>query len=175
MGLPLLRPIRAERAPVPAPEAPAAGLETAARVVADIGFLLAVVGLADLLLVWFPLAVGNPEWEFGTVSAFLDGLPAASLGLGLVLASALVLRQRWVVRVTAVLFALLALLILGAAVLYATNIPLALRSVTDPTYQLGMYKAVVKTLVQALCYPAAFLWIAAHGWRYGKVPSPLGI
>jgi hypothetical protein len=47
-----------------------------------IGLAFALVGGFDLALIWIPLGFGNPEWEFGTVSATLDGLPVTTLGLG---------------------------------------------------------------------------------------------
>ena len=41
-----------------------------------LGFALFVVGGADFLLTWFPERFGNPEWEFGTITASLNAMPA---------------------------------------------------------------------------------------------------
>ena len=34
-----------------------------------LGLAFLLMGLVDLALAWFPLGLGNPEWEFGTISA----------------------------------------------------------------------------------------------------------
>lgn len=135
-------------------------------VLGEIGILLAVVGGVDFLLLWFPPAFGNPEWEFGAVTATLDGLPALTVGLALALGSALSLRKRRLGRAISVVFALLGVTLIALSLLYLTTLPLAWRSVTDELMQVGLLKAVGKTLVQSAMYPAIFLWIAAKGWRH---------
>lgn len=131
-----------------------------------IGLVFTIVGAADLLLTWYPFNLGNPEWEFGTVTAALDGLPVPTLGLALLLGVGAARGQRWLMRTVAVAFALLALVIVMAAILYASNIPLALQSVPDPVVQTGLKKAITKSTIQSVVYPIAFLWIAYKGWQH---------
>jgi hypothetical protein len=131
-----------------------------------IGVVFTLVGGLDLLLTWYPTAFGNPEWEFGTVSAALDGLPVLTLGLALVFGAAVAQGTRWLVTSVAIVFVVLAIVIVLAAVLYATNVPLALQSVQDPLVKTGLKKAMVKTAGQAVLYPLAFVWIAWKGWRH---------
>lgn len=131
-----------------------------------IGLVFAVVGGMDLLLTWYPLNLGNTEWEFGTVTAALDGLPAFTLGIALLMGSGAARGDRLLMRVMAIVFALLALLILAAAVLYVTDLPIALKAVTQPVIRTGLKKAITKTVGQAVVYPLAYLWIARMAWRH---------
>lgn len=120
------------------------------------GAVLAVVGAQDLLLSLLPLGIGNPEWEFGTVTAVLNGMPVLTMGLALLLASAAVRGLTLRVRVLAGALFVLAALILVGFTLYALTIPVALGSVADPGILLGLKKAIAKTAVQAVVYPLAF-------------------
>ncbi len=131
-----------------------------------VGLVFALVGGFDLLLTWYPLNFGNPDWEFGTITAALDGLPVTTLGLALLLGVAVARGKRWLVRTMAVVFVALAVVIVLAAMLYATDVPIALQSMTDPLIALGLKKAIAKTTVQALLYPVAFVWIAVKAWRH---------
>lgn len=131
-----------------------------------IGLAFTIVGGADLLLTWYPMNFGSPEWEFGTVTAALDGLPVPTLGLAMLLGVGAARGQRWLMRTLAIVFALLAIVIVTAAILYATNIPIALQSVPDAVVRTGLKKAIAKSTVQSVVYPAVFLWMAYKAWRH---------
>jgi len=131
-----------------------------------VGAAFVLIGGLDVALTWYPTHVGSPEWEFGTVSASLDGLPVPAMGLALVVASGAARGIGWVVRGLALVFGVLALAIVVAGLLYATNVPIALQSVTDPVVRTGVTKAVAKTCAQAVVYPLAFAWIAVKGWKH---------
>jgi hypothetical protein len=135
------------------------------RLVGVLGALFVVVGGADLLLTWWPLGFGNPEWEFGTVTSTMDGLPVPTLGLVAVAAAARAVGRLPVARVAAVMLAVMALIVVGAAVMYATTVPIAMRSVTDPVILTGLKKAVGKTVAQCVAYPIGFVWLAVVAWR----------
>lgn len=171
MGLPKLTPIILERSPERA--ASAAEQSGPWQLLGALGIALSLVGLADLVVAWFPQAFGNPEWEFGTVSATFDGLPAPAMGLVLVLSAAYVRRSRTLIRALAIVSIVLAILLVGAALLYATAVPLALRSIQDPLLRVGLFKALLKTGIQAAVYPVLFLWLGARAWR--AVPPPLAL
>ncbi len=130
-----------------------------------IGAVFFVLGLVNLGIIVSPLQIGNPDWEFGTVNAFLDALPLSGLGLGLVLSSGRALGNRWLSRFAAVTFIVLALVVWGSAALYATNVPLAFKSIKDPAILTVIKKAASKATVQALVYPFGFLWLAIQGWK----------
>lgn len=160
------------------PASPTAALEFGWSVLSGIGMVFFVVGGLDIGLAWYPLGFGSPAWEFGTVSLSLNGLPLPALGLGMGLASGVALGRRWQARVTAAMLILLAVLILAGAIVWATNVPLALRSTDDPMGRLGIQRSIIKTVAQLLCYPVAFVWIAVSGWKLadetGAVPVPRG-
>ena len=131
-----------------------------------IGLVFAGVGGVDLLLTWYPMQFGNSEWEFGTVSAALDGLPVLTLGIALLMGSGAARGERWLIRTMAMVYVLLAVFILIAAVLYVTNVPIALKAVTQPVIRTGLKKAIAKAAGQSVLYPLAFLWIARKAWRH---------
>lgn len=123
------------------------------------------VGLTDLLLGWIPVRLGNPEWEFGTVSRTLDNLPITLLGLALLHASVAARGIDWALRATSLLALVLAGILLVGLVVYALDLPLAFRVVTDPAARSGLERAVVKALVQGTLYPTVLLTIGIKGIR----------
>jgi hypothetical protein len=133
-----------------------------------IGAVFFLIGSANQWLAFVPLMLGSPEWEFGTVSAYLDALPLPALGATLFMASGIALGRRWMVRTGSVIIVLMAVAILALVVVYATDIPLALKSVTDPTIRLGLKKAIVKALGQGLGYPLVFAVIAVKAWKVSR-------
>jgi len=133
-----------------------------------IGLVFAIVGGFDLMLTWYPLNFASPEWEFGTVSAMLDGLPVPTLGCVLLLGAGVARGKRWLVRTMAIVLLALAFMILAAAFLYVTTVPMALQSVPEPAIRTGLKKAIAKTSVQAVVYPLAYVWIALKAWAHSS-------
>jgi len=127
-----------------------------------LAFLL--VGGVDFALTWYPPDFGNREWEFGTVTASLNGMPILLLGISLLLGASLRTGRRWWAVLALVASLVMLLWVVVGAVLWATNIPLALRSVPDQL-ALGIKKSLVKTVVQSLVYPLilAFLMVRSAG------------
>lgn len=130
-----------------------------------VGLVLAVVGAQDLLLALIPFRVGDPQWEFGTVTAALNGMPVLTMGLALMVGAAASGGSRWALRVLGVALWALAGLILVGFTIYALTIPLAIGSVSDPAIALGLKKAIVKTAVQAVLYPLAFTAMGIAAFR----------
>src|SRR6185437_6901598 len=79
------RPIT-HQAPRLTPRSDAQPTLEAWRVVGWVGIAFVVMGFTDVALAWYPTAFGNPEWEFGAISATLNGFALPTLGLYLVLA-----------------------------------------------------------------------------------------
>ena len=132
------------------------------------GAVFFLIGSGNQWLAFIPLHMGSPEWEFGTVSAYLDALPLPALGATLFMASGMAQGRRWMVRTGSVLLILMAVLILALLLLYATDIPLALKSVSDPAIRLGLRKAIVKALAQGVGYPVVFVIIAVKAWKVSR-------
>lgn len=139
--------------------------ESAWRIVSVLGAAFLAIGLFDLALAWFPLALGSPEWEFGTVTRTLDGLPVPVMGAALALAAALAGGSRVTARVMAVLMLALAVIVVAIGILWATTLPFAFKPVTNDVVRLGLTKAVAKTSMQLLVYPTLFTIAAVVGWR----------
>jgi hypothetical protein len=127
------------------------------------------IGSADQLLAFVPLTFGTPEWEFGTISKCLDSMPLPALGLTLFMASGMAVGSRWRIRIGSVLLILSALVILGLLVIYATNVPLALKAVTEPVVRLGLKKAIVKSIGQGIGYPIVFLVMAFMAFKQSRI------
>jgi hypothetical protein len=140
--------------------------ETGWRLLGGMGLVFAVVALADLALAWYPANFGNAEWEFGTVTAVLGGLPLLAMGVALLFGAAVARGQEGKLRVVSIVLALFAVLILAMLGLYVRRIPAALAGVTQPEIGEGLREAIVKTVLQGLLYPAAFLWMSVKGWKH---------
>ncbi len=146
--------------------------EFAWRVLLWIGSAFVVAGFADLALAWYPSAFGSSDWEFGTITQTLNGLPVPALGLALVMASAAARGWRGAVRAVAVLFGLWAVVLMALGLLYATSIPIGLRAVVDEVPRLGLKKAIARSVVQFAGYSVVFLVLAIIGWRGTRVNIP---
>ena len=140
------------------------------RLLGILGAVFVLVGGIDTLLIWYPLSFGTPEWEFGSITASLDGLPVPTMGLVLLMASALHSGSVRLAKIVAVLMLILAVVILLAAVLYAINIPLALRAVQNagPVATQGMKKSIIKAAVQVLSYPAGYVLMAMRTFKLSR-------
>ncbi len=123
-----------------------------------VGILFLVVGAAELATQLFPMALGSPEWEFGTFSSMLDSLPLFTMGLGFLGVYGVAGSRPVLAKTCGALFILMALFILAGAFLYATNVPQALRVNPRSTIQTGIKKAITKAALQSTIYPIAFLW-----------------
>jgi hypothetical protein len=134
-----------------------------------LGAAFALVGLTDLLLLWFPLGFGNPAWEYATLGRTFDALPMPTLGLGLV-AYGLGHSPRFHrdgLKVTAAVFAALALIILAMTLLFVTVAPVVISN-TPAEAAAGVKRSAVRHGVQAVVYPIAFWAIAYLLWKKNR-------
>lgn len=140
------------------------------RVLVVPAVLFIVVGGVDSILTWIPTSFGQAEWEFGTITASLNGLPLPVLGLVLLMAAAMSANSLPGVRVASVLLVLTAIAVLVMGVFYLLTVPHALRaaSAAGGVTALGLKKAMVKTAVQLVAYPIGLITSAVIGWRYTK-------
>lgn len=135
------------------------------RVITGIGLVFLLLGLLEAGTAWFPLQLGDPEWELGTTSHFFDTFPLLGLGISFLLATSIARGHRWSARALATFCVLLAVFMWLALALYATVLPMAFKYVANPDALTPIKKAGAKTAVQALLYPFALLWLAGAGWR----------
>lgn len=136
-----------------------------------VGAAFIIMGGTDIALAWYPSAFGNPEWEFGAISATLNGVALPTLGLYLLLAYGLAANRAAAKLAAGILAAALLVSLIGLAFVYLTVVPLALRSVAaNALVSSGMKKAIVKAIVLLLAYGSLFVAAAHAGFR-GRVRS----
>jgi hypothetical protein len=148
---------------------------TAWRVITWVGLALAVIAYADLGLALVPVRVGNPQWEFGTISRVFDSLPLATMATLLLFSGSIARGRKSAVRVVGTWSAVVGVMLLVATVLYVLTIPLALKAVTEPLAVTGLKKAIIKALIQGTVYPVVFLGMGVFGWRtpaHSRVRTP---
>jgi hypothetical protein len=133
-----------------------------------LGFALFVVGGADFLLSWYPARFGNPEWEFGTITAALNGMPVPLMGLTLLLAAALESEAAVWARILSVMLLVWAVVLVGLAVIYGLTIPLAAKGFEVPNIGLGLKRAIGKSLVQLVVYPVTMAWMGIRGLKLAR-------
>ena len=97
----------------------------ALAILMTVGATFVLLGLADTVLLWFPVRMGNPAWEFATLSRMMDVMPMFALGFAL-LAYAHIARpvaQKKHAGPLAVSSAAVAIVFLALGALYMTVTP----------------------------------------------------
>lgn len=134
-----------------------------------LGIVLVGLGFFDIALGMYPLAFGNSEWEFGMITGILNGFALPTMGFYLFLGSLIALGKRIGARVTALVMVIVAVSLILLGLLYATAIPLALKSAPNALVALGIKKALLKAGVLLVGYLALYFFAAFRGWRSGRV------
>ena len=145
--------------------------QAVARAGGWIGLTLLLAALIDSGLALVPMAFGNAEWETGTISSLMAGLPLVTIGLGGMWVSAACLTRRW-------LLATMGFVLLGAAasvlvllLLFTLNVPTALHATQNEAH-LVIQKLVLKTLVLGLTFSIAYIVMGVLSFRQARgVPS----
>ena len=118
--------------------------------------VLFLAGFSDWMIAWIPFRLGTLEWEFGTITATLAGLPLVTIGLGGMLASALARGIKWQIISTACLILFFALVIVAALVIFLLDVPAAMRSV-EGVARLGIQKAIAKNLSLGVLFSVTYV------------------
>lgn len=133
------------------------------------GLMLAIVGVGDFLLAWYPMALGNPEWEFGTVVASFSGLPLVTMGFAGLLGSAAARGVRWQIVTLGWMLVVFGGLLVLAYVTFLLDVPLALRAGADQqVVQLGLRKAIVKTSLLAVAFAGSYIGFGIVALRHAR-------
>src|SRR3981081_1057891 len=136
------------------------------RMLGWLGAAFFAMSMIDVVLGWYPVRFGSPEWEFGTISATVSALAIPTLGLYLVLSSAIARERANVAKAAGFVMAALGVFLLGLAFFYLTTLPLALRAVrTNDMASLHMKKEIVKWLILFVGYESLFVVGALKGIR----------
>ena len=136
------------RAPVPQPD-------VAWRWIGWFGLVLAAAGLTDLALVLVPPSFGSAEWEFGTISQLVSGLPLATMGLAGLFGAGMALGKRWLQLTVGIVLLVGTLVLVGLLVLFLSHVPMALGVVQEPALT-GVKKAIVKTVALGSYFGVAY-------------------
>jgi hypothetical protein len=143
--------------------APASALSLFAPALA-LGLVLSLVAAIDLSFVWFPLRFGNGEWEFTATSRTFDALSLASVGLLLILAAASLRQSRGLLLALGLVYTALLFCLVGAAVIYALNVPVALGAVPAQARTV-LDRAMLRTALLMAVYLPAYVWLTWFTWR----------
>lgn len=133
-----------------------------------LGLVFVAVAGADILLAWYPPALSDPEWRFGTVTTTFNSFPLLAMGLAFLMGSGIGRGVRWLTRTMTVVMLVMLVLVLVCAVLYLPTISVGLSTVTDPVETLGLKRAIFKTSGQLVMYALVFAWIGWLGFRHTK-------
>jgi len=129
-----------------------------------LGIALVLVGLMDLALLFYPPHWASLDWEFGTIGATIEGLPLLTMGLGLVaMSSAADGRTGWM-RLVSIVLILLALFVIALLVIFALDIPVALRAV-QPAGREVLKKSIIKTGGMGAVYVMVYAVLGVKTWR----------
>lgn len=120
------------------------------------GVVLLLAGLFDSVLALYPPMFGSPEWEFATVSGVIAGLPLITIGLVGVWAGSGVFGRRWLSFAVGSTFLVGALCVVGMLVLFALDIPIALRA-TQNLAQGNIKQLVAKTMALGCMFATAYI------------------
>ena len=135
-----------------------------------VGLALLIMGSVDILLAWIPLRIGDPEWEFGTISATLNNMPVPSMGLALILSHAAAQGNKTELAAVALWCVIVVLVLVGAAVLYALDVPMALRAVQGDVPRRALRAAMIKAGAAFVVYLAFHLWSIFYSVRTFRRP-----
>jgi hypothetical protein len=158
------RAILINEPPPPEPKKPAQDFMLGWSLLLVMGWLFTLVGLLNTVLIWVPLRLGVPEYEFASVAASLDGLPLALMGMTLALAASRASGRTRSATAIVILLIVVTVLVIAGGVLYGLNAPLALRALKNqPVPRLGIMKSIVKVTGQVVLYSTAMITFAAMG------------
>jgi hypothetical protein len=129
------------------------------RLIGAAGLTFGLVGWTDVLLLWYPLRVGRPDWEFATVSGTFDALPLATIGTLLVVAWLHAAGPRGLRVLAGSALFLVVLGLVGAFVLFGLSFATGLGSVEADT-QWILVRAGIKTAVSAFAYVTLYILMA---------------
>lgn len=134
------------------------------------GAVFAILGWTDVLLLWYPLRIGTPEWEFATISGTFDALPLATIGT-LVLVAYLVMRGRQLTqRIAGGMLVGVSLAFVAAFILFALSFVTGIAAVGADTKWI-LYRAGIKTAVSALAYTTVYVVFARSLFRATRKDS----
>ena len=139
--------------------------KTAWKLFGWFGLLLTVIGGSDIVSQWYPTAFHSPEWEFGTSAVTIASLPLVTAGMTILLASFLARAKRRGVMAMGIAFLCIFLMVGAAMVLFALDVPLALRSPPGPPLT-AIKKTIIRTALMGASYEIAYFASVIVSFKY---------
>jgi len=128
------------------------------------GLTVAAVGALDNALLFYPPQFASLDWEFGTISGLIEGMPLMTIGFGaMVVTSAAMGWKKWR-RALSIMSLLIALVLLALLVIFALDVPAAFSAV-QPAMQTSIKKLVLKNAVMGSCYLLFYVALGVWTWR----------
>ncbi len=129
------------------------------------GFALGVAGWVDVGMFWYPLHIGSVDWEVGTISQTIDGLPLPFMSLLLIAVGlrGIGTRRIWA-RLIACAFIAIGLWLLACLVIFLLDVPQVLTA-AQRLHGSGLRRAVFKVLLYSLTYAGATITLGVSMWR----------
>lgn len=137
---------------------------TAWAMLVALGVILSLVGLLDLGLLFFPPRWASLDWEFGTISATIEGLPLLTVGLGLMTVGSVARGRTGWMRLLSIAFILLALVIITLLVVFALDVPVAMRAVQAAGRE-TLLKTIAKAGGMGFLYVIMYAALGVWTWR----------
>jgi len=135
------------------------------------GAVLTLAALFDSALALYPTMFGSPEWEFGSISGIVAGLPLLTIGLvGMWIGGGL-LGRRWMSLGMGVAFLVGAVCVIGALVLFTLDVPVALRATQDVA-QGNIKQLVAKTLALGCMFGTGYVVAGVIALRQARRANP---
>lgn len=133
-----------------------------------IGTALVLIGWSDVIMGMYPYRVGNPDWEFGAISAALDSMALGTIGIAAAAIGALVSGRRRMLQAISLFTGLVVGFLVSAIVLYGLSIPVILKAV-PAAMQTQFSIAIAKALLLAVTYSFAHIVVFRESWRGASV------
>ena len=131
------------------------------------GMTFVLIGWTDVLLLWYPLRIGRPDWEFATVSGMFDALPLATIGALLIVARFHVEGSRLTRRLIGSSLIVVVLGLCAAFILFGLSFATGLGAVDGDT-QWILVRAGIKTSVAACVYVILYILMALSLFRAAR-------
>lgn len=129
-----------------------------------LGCGMLAVGIIDVGLLFIPPRWSSLDWEFGTIAGVFDGMPLMTIGIGTMSAAAVANGWRAARRVMVVLTLMLTVVIALLALVFALDVPVALRAV-QPGMRGTIKLAALKTGLMSGTYFVLYLALGVWTWR----------
>jgi hypothetical protein len=138
------------------------------------GAVFTLTGWAEVLLIWYPIHFGHPDWEFDTIARTFDLLPLGTVGLTLV-SAAIIARggKPWPIRILAVVFMVLMVVAFLCAADYLYRLPEQWQRLSQPGRPEGAKRAIAKTIVFMVGFTSAYAAAGQVLWRTARESDPL--